>query len=78
MKMDKEEKRAKNAEKSRKRRAELEEAAVLNGFDNWSAMLTYIKNEAKEGRKVILKPRLVEHDGNHHFAQPTITEPIQA
>jgi hypothetical protein len=47
--MTDEEKRANNAEKSRKRRAELEQAAALNGFDNWSAMLTYIKNEAKDG-----------------------------
>ncbi len=39
--------------RSDKRKAELQEAAKLNGFETWSAMLTYIKNQALEGRTVI-------------------------
>lgn len=39
--------------RSDKRKAELTAAAVLNGFEKWSSMLTYIKNEALKGRAVI-------------------------
>lgn len=41
--------------RSDKRKAELQAAAELNGFETWSGMLTYIKNEAIKKRIVIIK-----------------------
>ncbi len=43
------------AARTLKRYAELQTAAELNGFDRWSTMLTYIKNQAADGRVVVLK-----------------------
>jgi hypothetical protein len=39
--------------RSDKRKAEMQAAAILNGFENWSSMMTYIKNKALEGKVVI-------------------------
>ncbi len=44
-----------SATRTLKRYAELQAAAELNGFDRWSTMLTYIKNQATEGRVVVVK-----------------------
>ena len=41
--------------RSDKRKAELQAAAELNGFEPWSGMMTYIKNEALKGRAVVSK-----------------------
>ena len=41
------------AARSDKRKAELQAAAVLNGFATWSGMMTYIKNEALKGKAVV-------------------------
>lgn len=38
-----------------KRKAEMQTAAKLNGFETWSGMMTYIKNNALEGRSVVVK-----------------------
>ena len=47
---------ADNTRKQRqdKRKAELTEAAIINGFETWSGMLTYIKEQAKRGRVVVI------------------------
>jgi len=39
--------------RSDKRKSELQAAAELNGFEKWSTMMTYIKNEALAGRAVV-------------------------
>lgn len=39
--------------RSKKRILELQAAAVLNGFETWSGMMTYIKNEALKGKAVV-------------------------
>jgi hypothetical protein len=39
--------------RSDKRKAQLRMAAELNGFDKWSTMLTYIKNQALDGKAVV-------------------------
>ena len=39
--------------RSDKRKAELQAAAELNGFETWSGMMTYIKNKALEGQAVV-------------------------
>ena len=39
--------------RSDKRKAEMQAAAELNGFETWSGMMTYIKNEALKGRAVV-------------------------
>lgn len=41
--------------RSDKRKAELQAAARLNGFETWSGMMTYIKNQALLGRKVVVR-----------------------
>lgn len=41
--------------RSDKRKAELQAAARLNGFETWSGMMTYIKNKALEGQAVVSK-----------------------
>lgn len=43
--------------RSDKRKAEMQAAAALNGFETWSGMMTYIKNEALKGRVVVIKSR---------------------
>jgi hypothetical protein len=42
-----------STERSNKRKAEMQAAAILNGFQNWSAMMTHIKNMALAGKKVV-------------------------
>lgn len=39
--------------RSNKRKAELQLAAELNGFETWSGMMTFIKNSALRGERVI-------------------------
>ena len=39
--------------RSDKRKAEMQASAILNGFETWSGMMTFIKNEALKGRAVI-------------------------
>ncbi len=39
--------------RSDKRKAEMQAAAVLNGFETWSGMMTFIKNQALEGKAVV-------------------------
>ena len=39
--------------RSDKRKAEMQAAAELNGFETWSGMMTYIKNKALEGKAVV-------------------------
>ena len=39
--------------RSDKRKAEMQAAAELNGFETWSGMMTYIKNKALEGQAVV-------------------------
>lgn len=39
--------------RSDKRKAQLQMAAELNGFNKWSTMLTYIKNQALDGKAVV-------------------------
>ena len=41
--------------RSDKRKAEMQEAAELNGFETWSGMMTFIKNEALKGKAVVNK-----------------------
>jgi hypothetical protein len=41
--------------RSDKRKAELQAAAKLNGFETWSSMMTYIKNQALKGTVTIKK-----------------------
>lgn len=41
--------------RSDKRKAEMQAAAELNGFETWSGMMTYIKNEALKGWTVVSK-----------------------
>lgn len=41
--------------RSDKRKAEMQAAAVLNGFETWSGMMTFIKNEALKGNAVVIK-----------------------
>lgn len=41
--------------RSDKRKTEMQAAAALNGFETWSGMMTYIKNEALKGRAVVSK-----------------------
>jgi hypothetical protein len=41
--------------RSDKRKAELQAAAELNGFETWSSMMTYIKNQALQGRRTVNK-----------------------
>lgn len=41
--------------RSDKRKAELQAAAELNGFETWSGMMTFIKNQALAGRAVVSK-----------------------
>lgn len=41
--------------RSDKRKSEMQAAAALNGFETWSGMMTYIKNEALKGRAVVIK-----------------------
>jgi hypothetical protein len=41
--------------RSDKRKAELQAAAELNGFETWSGMMTYIKNKALEGQAVVMQ-----------------------
>jgi hypothetical protein len=41
--------------RSDKRKAEMQAAAALNGFETWSGMMTYIKNKALEGQAVVSK-----------------------
>jgi len=49
------ERKQKNKMKSRRRREQLQYGAELNGFETWSEMMTYIKNEAQAGRKTVRK-----------------------
>ena len=51
--MNAEEQREANRAKQARRRAELLQAARLNGFDKWSTLATFVKKEAKEGRRVV-------------------------
>lgn len=44
-----------STERGDKRKSDMQAAAILNGFENWSAMMTYIKNQALAGRAVINK-----------------------
>ena len=39
--------------RSSKRKAEMQAAAQLNGFETWSGMMTYIKNMALQGSKTV-------------------------
>ncbi len=39
--------------RSEKKVREWQLAAELNGFETWSGMMTYIKNEALKGRAVV-------------------------
>lgn len=39
--------------RSDKRKAEMQAAAELNGFEKWSTMMTYIKNQALDGKAVV-------------------------
>ena len=48
-------KRARNKRNTDKRKAEMTSAAQLNGYKTWSAMLTDIKNAAKEGFAIVSK-----------------------
>ena len=41
--------------RSDKRKAELQAAARLNGFETWSGMMTYIKNMALQGKATVSK-----------------------
>ena len=41
--------------RSDKRKAELQAAAELNGFETWSGMMTYIKNMALQGKVTVSK-----------------------
>ena len=41
--------------RSDKRKAELQAAAGLNGFETWSGMMTYIKNMALQGKVTVSK-----------------------
>ena len=41
--------------RSDKKVREWQMAAELNGFETWSGMMTYIKNEALKGRAVVSK-----------------------
>lgn len=41
--------------RSDKRKAEMQAAAVLNGFETWSGMMTFIKNEALKSKAVVNK-----------------------
>ena len=41
--------------RSDKRKAEMQAAAEMNGFETWSGMMTYIKNKALEGHAVVSK-----------------------
>lgn len=41
--------------RSDKRKAEMQAAARLNGFETWSGMMTYIKNMAMQGVVVVNK-----------------------
>jgi hypothetical protein len=42
-------------ERSNKRKAEMQAAAELNGFLTWSGMMTYIKNQALQGKATVSK-----------------------
>ena len=44
-----------STKRSDKRKAEMQSAAVLNGFETWSGMMTYIKNEALKSQAVVSK-----------------------
>ena len=37
-----------------KRKADMQAAAILNGFETWSAMMTFIKNQALEGKRAVM------------------------
>lgn len=41
--------------RSDKKVREWQMAAELNGFETWSGMMTYIKNEALKGRAVVCR-----------------------
>lgn len=41
--------------RSDKRKAQLQAAAELNGFETWSGMMTYIKNMALQGKATVSK-----------------------
>ena len=41
--------------RSDKRKAEMQAAAALNGFETWSGMMTYIKNQALQGKVTVNK-----------------------
>jgi hypothetical protein len=41
--------------RSDKRKAEMQAAARLNGFETWSGMMTYIKNMALQGKVTVSK-----------------------
>ena len=41
--------------RSDKRKSELQAAAELNGFETWSGMMTFIKNQALLGKAVVSK-----------------------
>lgn len=41
--------------RSDKRKAEMQAAAALNGFETWSGMMTYIKNQALQGKVTVSK-----------------------
>jgi hypothetical protein len=41
--------------RSDKRKAEMQAAAALNGFETWSGMMTYIKNQALQGKATVSK-----------------------
>jgi hypothetical protein len=62
-----------NAEKLRERTNELEQLARSLGFDNYSAMSTYLKNQHKAGEPIKLTV------GNQVFkSQPPQTRPPRA
>jgi len=44
-----------STKRGNKRKAEMQFAAVLNGFEKWSSMMTYIKNMALQGKTTVSK-----------------------